>query len=207
MKKYVLLALAILFMACDKNTVEAPELGVEPESSVEPQSNDEPNSSAEPNSGGIYLDDICAVPLGSTFMGGGVANPLEGTSHRCHIYEKYFEEGPRWNEVASVVTITGFRHTGVTYSEPGQFIDLISINGAVLKADTSLDIPLEQGKYKGGCDQVSSVKITNYDSGTVKDRVTGEKNNDGKIDIEISLKDGRTLRIHYLGKIPYDGYF
>ena len=53
---------------------------------------------------------------------------------------------------------------------------------------------------------VSSVRITNYDNGTVKNQTTGDMNDDGKIDIEISLTDGRTLRIHYRGKILYDGY-
>ena len=53
---------------------------------------------------------------------------------------------------------------------------------------------------------VSSVRITNYDVGTIKNQKTGERNDDGKIDIEISLTDGRTLRIHYRGKILYDGY-
>ena len=108
--------------------------------------------------------------------------------------------------MASLVTITGFRYTGVTYSEPGQFIDFIGISRAVLDLDTPLSIPLEQGKYKGGCDLVSSVRITNYDNGTVKNQTTGDMNDDGKIDIEISLTDGRTLRIHYRGKILYDGY-
>jgi len=184
MKKFVLIAaLATMVMACEKYTSENPE------------------------SSGIYLNGNCVVSIGSTFMGGAMANPTKGVSHRCHMYEKYFEHGPSWDQVASVVTITGFRYAGVTYSEPGQYIDLIGINGTVLDRETPLVIALEQGEYKGGCDLVSSVRITNYDSGTVKDQITGDKNDDGKIDIVISLKDGRTLRIHYRGKIPYDGYF
>ena len=163
--------------------------------------------SDEPASSGIYVGGECIVPIGSTFMGGGVANPNKGSSHRCHMYEQYFAQGPSWDEVASVVGISGFRYTGVTYSEPGQFIDYIGISGAVLNLDTPLRIPLEQGKYKGGCELVSSVRITNYNPGTVKDRVTGDMNDDGKIDIFISLKDGRTLVIHYRGKILYDGYY
>ena len=163
-------------------------------------------TSDEPSSSGVYLDGKCIVSIGSTFMGGAVANPTKGSSHRCHMYEKYFEHGPSWDQVASLVTITGFRYTGVTYSEPGQFIDFIGISRAVLDLDTPLSIPLEQGKYKGGCDLVSSVRITNYDNGTVKNQTTGDMNDDGKIDIEISLTDGRTLRIHYRGKILYDGY-
>ena len=164
-------------------------------------------TSDEPSSSGVYLDGKCIVSIGSTFMGGAVANPTKGSSHRCHMYEKYFEHGPSWDQVASLVTITGFRYTGVTYSEPGQFIDFIGISRAVLNLDTPLSIPLEQGEYKGGCDLVSSVRITNYDNGTVKNQTTGDMNDDGKIDIEISLTDGRTLRIHYRGKILYDGYY
>ena len=163
-------------------------------------------TSDEPSSSGVYLGEKCIVSIGSTFMGGSVANPSKGSSHRCQMYEQYFEHGPSWDEVASVVGISGFQYTGVTYSEPGQFIDFIGISGAVLDLDTPLRIPLEQGKYKGGCDLVSSVSITNYDGSTVKNQVTGEMNDDGKIDIVVSLKDGRTLRIHYRGKIPYDGY-
>ena len=164
-------------------------------------------ASDQPASSGVYLDGKCIVSIGSTFMGGGIADPSKGSSHRCHMYEKYFEHGPSWDQVASAVTITGFRYTGITYSEPGQYIDFISISRAVLDLDTPLSIPLEQGKYKGGCDLVSSVRITNYYSGTVKNQTTGDMNDDGKIDIEISLTDGHTLRIHYRGKILYDGYY
>lgn len=163
-------------------------------------------SSDEPESSGIYLNGKRIVSIGSTFMGGGIADLFEGSSHRCQMYEQYYEYGPKWDEVYAVVGIWGFEHTGVTYSAPGQFIDGIAINKDVLHQDTHLSIPLEQGEYKGGCEQVSSVKITNYDNGTVKDRFTGEMNADGKIDIAISLTDGRKLRIHYRGKIPYDGY-
>ena len=164
-------------------------------------------TSDEPSSSGVYLDGKCIVSIGSTFMGGAIANPTKGSSHRCHMYEKYFEHGPSWDQVASVVTITGFRYAGVTYSEPGQFIDKIVIDGSILKQDAPLLIPLEQGEYQGGCEQVSSVRIQNYTAGTVKNSTTGAMNDDGKIDIEISLTDGRTLSIHYRGKIPYDGYY
>ena len=164
-------------------------------------------TSDEPSSSGVYLDGKLIVPIGSTFMGGADAEPSKGSSHRCHMYEKHFNSGPSWDHVASVVTITGFLYTGVTYSEPGQFINSIALSGAVLNLDTPLTIRLEQGKYKGGCDLVSSVRITNYNAGTVKNQNTGEMNDDGKIDIEIALIDGRTLRIHYWGQIPYDGYF
>lgn len=184
MKRLVLLAaLATLVMACEKY-----------------------DPSEIPESNGIYLDGECVVSIGSTFMGGATADPIKGSSHRCHMYEKVFAHGPRWDEVASIVTIEGFRHKGVNYSAPGQFIDGISIDKDVLNLDAHLSIPLKQGKYKGGCKQVSAVRIKNYDWGTVKDQITGEMNDDGKIDIAISLKDGRKLRIHYRGKIQQDGY-
>lgn len=192
MKKLVILAaLAALLMACEKfpNDVDEPEMTV-----------------TETSFGGIYLNGECVMPIGSSFVGGAVVNPDEGSSHRFHMYEKVYEYGPNWSEVSSVVKIEGFRYQGVTYSAPGQFIDKIEISKDVLKMDTNLLIPLDQGEYKGGCDLVSSVKITNYDFGTVKDKITGEMNDDGKIDIIISLTDGRSLHISYQGKIPSDGY-
>lgn len=182
MKRILFLAaLAVLVMACEKYTSDKHE------------------------SSGVYLNGRCVVPIGSTFMGGGVAQPSKGSSHRCHMYEYGYEKGPLWEE--AIVTILGFRHTGITYSKPGQFIDMIVIDGSVLKLDAPLVIPLEQGVYQGGCEQVSSVRIQNYTSGTVKNITTGAMNDDGKIDMAISLTDGRTLRIHYRGRIPYDGYF
>ena len=184
MKRILFLAaLATMVMACEKYTSDKPE------------------------SSGVYLNGRRVVPIGSTFMGGGVAEPSKGSSHRCHMYEYGYEKGPLREEATSVVTILGFRHTGITYSKPGQFIDMIVIDGSVLKLDAPLVIPLEQGVYQGGCEQVSAVRIQNYDAGTVKNSTTGAMNDDGKIDMAISLTDGRTLRIHYRGKIPYDGYY
>ena len=184
MKRVLFLAaLAVMVMACDKYTSDKHE------------------------SSGVYLNGRCVVSIGSTFMGGGVANPSKCSSHRCHMYEFGYEKGPMWEEATSLVTILGFRYTGITYSKPGQFIDTIVIDGSVLKLDAPLLIPLEQGEYQGGCEQVSSVRIQNYTAGTVKNSTTGDMNDDGKIDMAISLTDGRTLRIHYRGKIPYDGYY
>ena len=184
MKRILFLAaLAVMVMACDKYTSDNPE------------------------SSGVYLNGRRVVPIGSTFMGGGVAEPSKGSSHRCHMYEYGYEKGPMWEEATSIVTIFGFRHNGITYSEPGQFIDMIVIDGSVLKLDAPLVIPLEQGVYQGGCEQVSAVRIQNYTAGTVKNSTTGAMNDDGKIDMAISLTDGRTLRIHYRGRIPYDGYY
>ena len=182
MKRFVLLAaLTTLIMGCEKYPI------------------------AENDPSGIYLNGGRVASIGSVFWGGAIAAPSKGSSHRCHMYEKNYESGPSWDEVACIVSIVGFRHTGVTYSAPGQFIDRISINKDVLNLESHLSIPLEQGEYKGGCEQVSAVKITNYDRGTAKDHISGEMNDDGKFDIAISLTDGRMLRIHYRGTVPYDG--
>ena len=123
------------------------------------------------------------------------------------MYEKDFSSGPNWDEVSPVVAIMGSWHNDLLYPEPGQIIQTIWITHEVLNLDEPLLIPLELGEYKGGCERVSSVNITNYSAGTIKDTVTGEMNADGKIDILVSLTDGRSLRIHYRGKIPYDGYY
>ena len=158
-------------------------------------------------SSGVYLNGERIFSIGSTFMGGAISNPSLGSSHRCNMYEKNYNSGPNWNEVSPIVFIRGFRYSGVTYSALGEIIETIWISKDVLNQDSPLVISLEQGKYKGGCDTVSSVKITNYSAGTIKNSVTGEMNADGKIDILITLTDGRSLRIHYRGKIPYDGYY
>ena len=46
-------------------------------------------------------------PIRSVFVGGGVANPSKGSSHRCHFYTEKFTEGPNWDQVDALVTILG----------------------------------------------------------------------------------------------------
>ena len=156
---------------------------------------------------GLYLDGECLVPIGSSFMGGGVADPGRGSFHRCSLYEKTFISGPDMNKVKSVVSFGGFRYMAVEYKAPGQYLESIVINlpDDVTEHGASLEIPLKQGTYDGGCDEVSSVKILDYSEGTIND-ITKTWDADGKIDIVITLKDGRSLRIFYQGRIPYDGY-
>ena len=80
MKRVLLLAaLAAMVMACEKYT------------------------SYKPGSSGVYLNEKCVVPIGSTFIGGGISE--KGSSHRCHMYKYGYEKGPRWEEATSVVTI------------------------------------------------------------------------------------------------------
>lgn len=71
----------------------------------------------------------------------------------------------------------------------------------------TLDIPMEQGKYKGESREVSAVKIIRYSLSTVENSVERKHNNDGEIEIVITLKDGRSLRIHYHGATPNDNVY
>ena len=181
MKRFILLALAVLSAACSDY------------------------SSDDHKSSGIYLNERRVVSIGSVFMGGGTANPSKGSSHQCHIFENSYEYMPAG--VPCIVYINGFRYADVNYSKPGLYLEGVYIDEAVLESDSPLSIRLNQGKYEGGCESVSAVDIINYDRGTVKTQSTGEMNDDGKIDILISLKGGRKLRIHYRGKIPFDGCY
>ena len=148
-----------------------------------------------------------SYPIGSVFMGGGVADPQKGSSHRCRFYEESFTEGPNWDEVSSMVTIMGFRHRGTEYTAPGQFIDFIGIDlDPTLGYGEFLIIPMNQGKYEGGCDLVKEVKINSYKYSTYQED-HDTLNDDGKIDIRILLKDGTKVSILFAGKTPFDGYY
>ena len=146
---------------------------------------------------GLYLDGRCIVRLRSAFNGGAMAS--EGTSNRCRIYEKDLETGPRWDEVPEVIRLQGFMYRDDEYSSLGQ--SLLGIT--VLFPDDSsglgetLMIPMTQGEYDGRCDKVSAVKVIDYSflsSGGIS------------VEIDIKLVDGRSLRIHYSGKVSSDGY-
>ena len=104
----------------------------------------------------------------------------------------------------SVAAVYGLRETGVSYSTHGYLNYLVIPDIANL--GTELSIPLQQGEYKGGCDYVSSVKFKNFCSVDAMDEVTDEMI-EGKIDIIISLKDGRTIRVHYRGPIMHQQYY
>ena len=146
---------------------------------------------------GIFVNDLLEIELKSAFVGGAVADPSLGSSHRLHIYEKNFSTGPNWGEVKEAVHITGFRYTGTDYSNLGACISSITINGP--SSIGTLVIPLNQGKYEGGNELVSLVEIANYSFGS----------QDGKaqIDIRITLKDNQTIDILYSGPAHYDNYY
>lgn len=148
-----------------------------------------------------------SYPIGSVFVGGGIADPSKGASHRCHFYMEPFTEGPNWDQVNPIVFIRGFWHNGTDYKAPGQCIDFIGIAmDQTLGYGDSLIIPMNQGKYEGGCDLVKDVKINSYSFSSYQEDLY-TINDDGKIDIRILLKDGTKISILFAGKTPYDGYY
>ncbi|MCQ2175532.1 MAG: hypothetical protein MJY80_04125 [Bacteroidales bacterium] len=153
---------------------------------------------------GIYVNDKLECELKSAFVGGGTADPDEGHSSRMHIYEDYYSAGPSWKEVKERVWIYGFYHNGKEYSSADEFIDGIVLNG--LSSIGNIKIPMNQGKYEGGNEQVSSVSIVKYSLGKYDDKGVCQKE-DSQININITLKDNQTISIIYSGLTPYDGYY
>lgn len=147
-------------------------------------------------------------PIGSVFVGGGIADPSEGSSHRCHFYQEKFEEGPLWNEVEALIEIYGFRHSGVEYSEAGQYVNQIIINGLdeSLGLGSVLDIPMDQGMYEGGNDLIEGVQIISYKFASYIGTEENQ-NKDADINIVITTVSGSTITIRFANDVtPYDGY-
>lgn len=146
-------------------------------------------------------------PIGSVFAGGADAEPEKGSSHRSHFYREKFEKGPRWDEVEALVEIYGFHHNGIDYNEPGQIVDQIRINGLdeSLGLGTSLKIPMQQGKYKGGNELIKDVRIKSY---TFSSYSEGHLNKDADINIVITSTKGDVITIRFANDItPYDDYY
>ena len=196
----ILFALIFSFAACDKDDIPTSEESDELIQSEVVRSDNEGYMEQKPS--GIYLNGELVSSLGSAFCGGAIADPTKGISFRCQMYKESFTTGPDWGKVPVDIAIDGFEYKNKEYSSLAQ-----GINRLIVNSGFGLLIPLEQGEYKGGCLQVSNVKIINYKMASVKDSKTGEKNNDAKIDIDITLKDGSSLIIHYRGTTPYDGYY
>ena len=154
------------------------------------------------NKSGIYLDGQQIVSLRSAFVGGAMPSP-EMSSNRCHIYEKKYKTGPKWNEVKEVVYIEGVKYSDKEYTSLSQSLERIEITfpSEISGLSGTLVIPMTQGKYNGGCEKVSAVKLLHY----VWEN--GNENKDGEIDIAITLTDGRSLRIYYAGSTLGDDYF
>lgn len=169
-RKLLLVALAATVMACEKF------------------------SSDKPDSSGIYLDGKCVIAIDRVSVVNDNIHPSIGSIYRYRMFEK--DPG---DKLGLLVDIIGFYAPGETWSSPGHDFERLVICD-VAGFGAPLHIPLEHGEYRGGCENVSSVTITNFDLGTYNE-FPGTINKDGKIDIAVALSDGRTLRIHYRGKI------
>ena len=151
-------------------------------------------------------------PIGSVFVGGGVANPSKGSSHRCHFYTQKFSEGPSWDEVDALVTIMGFRYRDVDYTEPGQYIDFIHLllPEEIPGLGTDITIPMKQGQYKGGNDLIRDVQIKSDRFSSVSDTDSGSYtlNKDADIDIVITTTAGDMIMLVFNNEVtPFDGYY
>lgn len=181
MKKFLLiLSLIPLFFGCEK----AETLG------------DSVNS-------GIYVNDRLVCELKSAFVGGAVSDPTQGASSRMHIYEDQFSVGPNWRDVKEKVFVSGFYFADKKYSGPGEGVNEIAIRD--LSSFGDVIIPMNQGKYEGGNDKVTSVKIVRYALGNYDSKT--DSYSDTEMIIKISLKDGQKISIVYAGPTPNDGYF
>lgn len=161
------------------------------------------------DAGSVSKDGTYVFPIGSVFVGGAVADPSKGSSHRCHFYTQKFSEGPRWDEVQSLVYIGGFRWKDVEYTKPGQYIDyiLLTFPEEIPGLGTTIQIPMEQGKYNGGNDLIKDVKINSYQFASYAD-YSGTQNKDSDIDIVITTAAGDKISLLFKNDItPYDGYY
>lgn len=168
-----------------------------------------PASATKVEGGSFTKDGTLVYTIGSVFVGGGIADPSKGSSHRCHFYQEKFTEGPDWDEVEALVTIYGFRHKGIEYNLPGQYIDRIIVNGLdeSLGFGTCLNIPMNQGKYEGGNEQIKDVQIKSYKFASYID-YEGHQNKDADINIVISSTAGDIITIRFANDVtPYDGYY
>lgn len=154
---------------------------------------------------GIFVDGVKVVPIESAFVGGGVSNPSKGSFHRFNMYSEYYENGPSWHEVLSVVYINGFRYKGTEYTSPGQYLSFVGFSLGGAHGLDGLGVELDQGVYKGSNDLVKSVKVKSYYFG--RDDVNGKQIEDSVIDISIKLKDSTVIDIKYKGLTPFDGYY
>ena len=161
------------------------------------------------DNGMVSKDGTYIFPVGSVFVGGAIADPNRGSSHRCHFYTEKFTEGPNWDDVPCLVYIGGFRWKDVEYTKPGQYVDLIVLNfpNEIPGLGTLIQIPMEQGKYNGGNDLVKDVTINSYKFASYADH-SGTQNKDADIDIVITTTAGDKLSLVFKNDVtPYDNYY
>ncbi|MBQ7640344.1 MAG: hypothetical protein IJS91_05060 [Bacteroidales bacterium] len=163
---------------------------------------------------GASKAETLTYPIKSVFIGGGVADPEQGSSHRCHMFEEAFTACPDVQKVTAIVEVYGFRFKGVEYKSLAQAINEIYINGLdeALGLGTRLIIFLNQGKFdendnRGSNGLIKSVRIDSY-KGSSYNEEKKRKNKDADMRIVITSKAGDILKICYThGYTPYDGYF
>ena len=154
-------------------------------------------------------DGTVVYTIGSVFMGGGIADPRQGSAHRSFFFHEKYTKCPDIGKVVPLVSIAGFQNIGVEYTEPGQFVNAIDINGLdeSLGYGSQIAIRMNQGKYEGGNELVQDVQIRSYHFSTYN-KEEGRKNADADIRIIISMTNGGTITLKFSNDVtPFDGYY
>lgn len=156
---------------------------------------------------GASKAETLTYPIGSVFVGGGMANPQEGFYTRCHMFEEAFTECPNLN--TALVGVYG------SYTNGGEkYVNEIWINGLdeTLGLGSRLMIFLNQGKFDendnmGNNGLIKSVRVDSYKFSSYNEEKQCS-NKDADIRIVITSKAGDIITIQFKhGDTPYDGYY
>lgn len=111
----------------------------------------------------------------------------DGTWSRLLFYKEELVSLPETGEAAHcLAVIESFRDADIAYTNLGLTINRITIfNADSLGFGETIDIPMNQGKYEGGNDQITSVIIKSFDYSP-------------NINVEITTKTGDKIIILYL---------
>lgn len=154
------------------------------------------------NSGGISIDDVQQEELKSAFKGGGTVEPTEGDWSIFYIFSDYYPEYP--SRIKEKISIEGFYYTGKEYTDDKDAVERISLYD--IPSIGNLIIPMNQGKYEGGNELVSSLTINEFFEGRID--FYGENSiEDARVSISIVLKDNCRIDIRYVGSALWDGMF
>ena len=153
----------------------------------------------------VYLEGKNIVSLRSSFWG-GVGGGQPKTKSRFHftLYEQAWEEIPNYpydtNDPSATVQIFGTRYYGIEYKDFWQSVDQIVIHfpDEISGIGKELRVKITQGEYKGENPLVKDVKLVKFGD--------EDKNELFRIEIKITLTDGRFMHIHYIGSTKVDGY-
>ena len=164
----------------------------------------------------LTKDGNIIYPIGSVFYGGGVSNPAKGVALSTHFFRDSFQKCPDLAKETAFVTVYGFRHaddeyySGVEYKEPGLFVEEILIRGLdeSLGLGPLLEIPMNQGEYKGGNDLIKDVRIKSFKYASYTDDKWTTQNKDADINIVITSTAGDIITICFTNEItPFNGYY